>query len=85
LFWHSLDVWQLWPSCFGPQVPFTQAIPVSQSAFVVQAVVQAAPTQRNGLQSCRPGAWQVPSPLQVPAVLRRLPVQVGATHNVSRG
>jgi len=49
--WHSLEVRQLCPSCLGPQVPLTQAIPVSQSALVVQVVVHAPFAQRNGLQS----------------------------------
>ena len=37
----------------------------------------------DGSQSCTRGDWQVPSPLQVPAVLRRLPLQDGGTQTVS--
>ena len=48
---HSLDAWHGWPFCLGPQVLFTQAIPVSQSALVVHDVVHAPVAQRNGLQS----------------------------------
>jgi hypothetical protein len=48
---HSLDAWQGWPSCFGPQVLFTHAIPTSQSALVLQTVVQAPDLQANGLHS----------------------------------
>ncbi len=82
--WHSLEAWQDWPSCFGPQVPPTQAMPASQSALVLQAVVHAPALQANGWQSWMPGAWQVPRPSHVPGVFRRFPVQVGATHWVSR-
>jgi hypothetical protein len=88
LCWHSLEFSQLWPSCLGPQVlvvPLgTQAMPTSQSAFVSQIVVQAPFAQRNGLQFWTPGGLQVPSPLHVPAVFRRLPEQVGALQIVSR-
>src|SRR5689334_3872686 len=48
LCWHSLESLQLWPSCLGPQVPLTQAIPVSQSALVTQLLVQAPFAQRKG-------------------------------------
>lgn len=85
LCWHSADVSQLWPSCLGPQVPFTHAIPTSQSPFVVHVIVQAPLAQRNGLQFWMPGGLHVPSPLHVPAVFRRLPEQVGALQMVSRG
>jgi len=61
------------------------AMPVSQSAEVVQIVVQAPLAQRNGWQSWMPWGWQVPSPLQVPAVFTlATPAQVGVTHTVSR-
>ena len=52
--------------------------PRSQSFTVWHAFVQAPSTQRNGWQSWTPGARQVPSPSQVPAVLSRLPVHDGA-------
>jgi hypothetical protein len=84
LCWHSADVVQLWPSCLGPQVPLTHAIPTSQSALVVHVVAQAPFAQRNGLQFWMPGGLQVPSPSHVPAVFRRLPEQVGALQTVSR-
>ena len=74
----------VWPSCFGPQVLFTQAIPMSQSAFVVQVVVQAPFAQRNGLQFWTAGGSQVPRPSQTPGVFRRLPEQVAAMQIVSR-
>jgi hypothetical protein len=47
-FRHSLDAVHGWPSILGPQVPLTQAIPVSQSALVVQVSVQAPFRQVNG-------------------------------------
>jgi hypothetical protein len=45
---HSLAAVQVWPFCLGPQVLFTQAMPVSQSRSVWQVVVQAPLPQRNG-------------------------------------
>lgn len=65
---HSLARVQVWPGNFGPQVLFTQAMPLSQSAFVVQVFVHAPLTQRKGWQLCTPGSRQVPRPSQVPAV-----------------
>src|SRR6185437_5296327 len=72
---HSPAAAQVWPFSLGPQLPFTQARPVSQSAFVVQRELHAPLTQAKGVQGWTPGGRQVPSPSHVPAVLRRLPVQ----------
>jgi hypothetical protein len=86
LCWHSLEAVQAWPSCFGPQVLLTQAMPTSQSALVAHVLVHAPVAQRNGWQSWMPWARQVPRPLHVPAVLTfATPEQVGATQTVSRG
>jgi hypothetical protein len=79
---HSLGFPHGCPFCFGPQLPLTQAIPTSQSASVWQVPVQAPETQRKGEQSCSPGARQVPSPSQVPAVFSLLLEQVGARQTV---
>ena len=85
LCWHSASAVHDWPSCFGPQVLLTQAMPVSQSALVAHVLVQAPVAQRNGWQSWMPWAWQVPRPLHVPAVFTlATPEQVGATQTVSR-
>ena len=80
---HSLALLQVCPSCLGPQVPFTQAIPVSQSVSFSQVPVQAAARQTKGEQFCRPGGRQVPSPSQVPGVLRRVPGAGGGHTSVS--
>jgi hypothetical protein len=53
LFWHSLSALHGWPSIFGPQVPsprlfVTHAMPVSQSAELLQILVHAPDAQRNG-------------------------------------
>jgi hypothetical protein len=71
------------PSCFGPQLPPTQAMPVTQSASVLHLVLQAPLTQRKGRQSCTPAGRQAPRPSQVPAVLSRSPAQDGGTQTVS--
>jgi hypothetical protein len=80
---HSLGAAHWAPGGFGPQVLLMQAVPVSQSATVSHTFVQTPSAQRKGWQSCTPGGRQVPSPSQVPAVLRRLPVQDEARHCVS--
>jgi hypothetical protein len=79
---HSLPLPQGCPFCFGPQLPLTQLIPTSQSASLWQVPVQAPVTQRNGEQSCRAGARQLPSPSQVAAVLSLLLAQAGARQTV---
>jgi hypothetical protein len=54
------------------------------SASLVQLEMQAPSRQRYGAQVCTPGARQVPTPLQVPAVFRRSPpLHEGATQIVS--
>jgi hypothetical protein len=45
---HSLAAAQACPSGLGPQVPFTQAAPVSQSESTLHVLVQAPARQRNG-------------------------------------
>jgi hypothetical protein len=77
---HSLALLQLCPFCLGPQVWFTQAMPLSQSSSVLQEMVQDAAVQRKGEQFVRPGARQVPRPSQVAAVFSRFPAQTGAMH-----
>jgi hypothetical protein len=43
---HSEACAQVWPFCLGPQLPCTQAWPATQSASLVQRVLQAPATQR---------------------------------------
>jgi hypothetical protein len=69
---HSVPFPHGCPFCFGPQLPFTQLIPTSQSVSLLHVPVHAPETQRNGEQSCSPGGRQVPSPSHVPAVLSLL-------------
>src|SRR6266478_6407432 len=71
------------PSCLGPQLWFTQAIPAVQSASVMHDGLQAPFAHLKGVQSCSPGGLQVPRPSQVPGVFRRSPAQDGNTHTVS--
>ena len=61
----------------------TQLWPLTQSASVWQRLTQALSTHWKGSQSCTPGDRQAPRPLQVPAVLSRLPLHDGATQTVS--
>jgi hypothetical protein len=49
----------------------------------VHFVAQAFPAQRKGQQFCTPGARQVPTPSQVPAVSRREPAHDGGEQIVS--
>ena len=71
------------PFSFNPQLWFTHAMPATQSASVVHDGLHAPDTQRNGVQSCSPGGLHVPTPSQVPAVLRRSPAHDGSEHTVS--
>jgi len=80
---HSSLAVQACPFGFGPQLPFWQPWPGTQSLSLVQVPLQAPATQRKGAQLVIPGMRQVPSPLQVPAVFRRFPLQEGATQTVS--
>jgi hypothetical protein len=80
---HSPAAAQVWPFCLGPQLPFVQACVASQSASVVQWLLQAPSTHRNGEQLCTPCGRQVPLPSQVPAVFKRAPVHDGAMQIVS--
>jgi hypothetical protein len=70
------------PGCLGPQLWFTHAIPAVQSASVAHEGLQAAETQRYGVQSATPGALHVPRPSQVPGVFKRSPAHDGSTHTV---
>jgi len=49
--WHSVPTLQTWPSCFGPQVLFTQAMPATQSESLLHFALQAPLTQRKGEHS----------------------------------
>jgi hypothetical protein len=80
---HSVPIEQGWPFCLGPHRPLTQAWPVSQSASERQTLLHAPSTHLNGLQFCTPCGRQVPSPSQVPGVMRRVPVHDGGMHWVS--
>jgi hypothetical protein len=80
---HSVPIEHGWPFCFGPHSPLTQAWPVSQSASDRQTLLQAPSTHLKGLQFCTPCARQVPSPSQVPGVMRRVPEHDGGMHWVS--
>jgi hypothetical protein len=71
------------PLGFGPQLPFSHTCPATQSASLAQRAMHALSLHRNGAQARTPGGWQAPTPLQVPAVLSRLPLHEGATHTVS--
>jgi hypothetical protein len=77
---HSAPAPQGWPFSFSPQVPFRQPVPPLQSLSTLHDPVHAACWQRNGAQSCKPGARQVPRPSQVVAVLSRVPEQLAALH-----
>ena len=46
LLMHSLAAVQGWPLGFGPQLPFTQTWPVTQSASLVQRAMHAPSLQR---------------------------------------
>jgi hypothetical protein len=80
---HSAPAEHGWPFCLGPHSPLTQACPISQSASLLQTLLHAPSTHLNGLQFCTPCGRHVPSPSQVPGVLRRVPVHEGAMHWVS--
>ncbi len=58
------------PFGFRPQLPFWQDWPATQSASVVQWLMQAPPEQRNGAQDSSLPDRQMPRPSQVPAVFR---------------
>lgn len=81
--WHSVPTLQIWPFCLGPQVPFTQAIPATQSESLLQLELQAPFTQRKGGQFATPGSRQLPAPSQVPGVDSLSPVQAGGMQTVS--
>lgn len=51
-FWHSEFALHGWPSTLGPQLPFTQAMPSAQSAFVVHLLLHAPLTHLNCPHSC---------------------------------
>jgi hypothetical protein len=79
----SVVAWQLCPTGFGPQLPFTQACPSWHWSSVWQDVAQAPFEQRYGQQFWTPGARQTPLPSHVPAVLRRDPAHDGGAQIVS--
>jgi hypothetical protein len=80
---HSVPLAHGCPGNFGPQVLFTQAMPVSQSVSTLQVPVHWPSTQRKGEQFCSEGGLQVPSPSQTCTVFSLLPEQLGAAHCVS--
>jgi hypothetical protein len=47
---HSPAPVQGWPFALGPQLPFTHACPLTQSASLAQTLTHAPPAQRNGEQ-----------------------------------
>jgi hypothetical protein len=81
----SLACLQVWPFCFGPQLFFTQLMPVSQSASLLQYPRQAPAEQANGEQFCRAGARQVPRPSQMAAMFSLFPAQLGIAQTVPAG
>ncbi len=83
---HSLACAHDCPFCFGPQLWFTQAIPVAHSLSAEQTVVQAPAfgSHTNGAQSCRPGMRQAPIPSQVAAMFSTLPEHDGLRQTVAR-
>ena len=62
---HSPALEQAWPFAFGPQLPFTHACPLTQSASLAQRLMHAPSAHRNGEQFCAPGGRQLPTPLQI--------------------
>jgi hypothetical protein len=70
------------PICLGPQLWLTHAMPAVQSMSVLHDGLQAADTQRYGVQSATPGGLHMPRPSHVPGVLRRSPAHDGSTHTV---
>src|SRR5262249_7983318 len=56
---HSVPAAHGCPVCLGPQLPFTQAWPGSQSESLVQTLMQAPSRHNAGEQESRPGARQV--------------------------
>jgi hypothetical protein len=83
LLMHSAAPPQGWPRPLRPQLPAMQTLPMLQSSSPAQTPRQAPAAHRYGGQSWMPGLRQVPRPSQVPAVLRRSPLQEGATQTVS--
>jgi hypothetical protein len=79
---HSAAAAQGWPFGLGPQLPFWQDWPVTQSASLVQRSTHAPFTQRYGAQLCAAAVRQLPSPSQVPAGLRRSPLHAAAAQTV---
>jgi hypothetical protein len=73
---------QGWPFVFLPQLPFWQAMPVTQSLSLAQRLMQAPSLHRNGAQFCIPGGRQLPRPLHVPAVFSRSPLHDGAVQTI---
>ena len=85
-FWHSAFALHGWPSTLGPQLPFTQAMPSAQSAFVVHLLLHAPLTHLNCPHSWTWGGWQVPRPSQERAVFTVVVVaQVADPQGVSLG
>jgi hypothetical protein len=80
---HSLDAEQGCPTAFGPQLPFTQSCPSTQSLLLVHLLMQALFAHANGEQFTTPVGRQVPSPSQVPVVFSLLPLHEAATQTVS--
>jgi hypothetical protein len=80
---HSLAAVHGCPIILRPQLPFTHACPLTQSASLAQRLMQAPSAQRNGSQFCTPGGRQLPTPLQPPAVFSRSPLHDGAEQMVS--
>jgi hypothetical protein len=80
---HSPPVMQAWPFGLGPQLPFWQDWPATQSASLLQWSMHALPEQRYGVQACARGIRQLPRPSQVPAAVRVSPLQDGTEQTVS--
>ena len=78
---HSALAAQSAPLTFLPQIVPLQTLPFEQSALVAQAArqVPVVPQVYGSQDSCVPGV-HVPVPLQRPAWVAVMPVQVGAMH-----
>jgi hypothetical protein len=85
-FWHSAFAAHGWPSSFGPQLPFTHAIPSAHSALVVHLLLHAPLRHLNCPHSWIWAGWQVPRPSQERAVFTAVAVaQVAGPQGVSAG
>jgi hypothetical protein len=81
--WHCSPALQSWPSPRKPQLPPLQVTPAAHWVSATQLVMQAPPSQVDGLHEIGAPSRQVPSPSQVPAGMNRsAPSQPPSLHRV---